>query len=738
MKNPRERSAAEHRERSERDAPARTPGAPQGPVLSPSGFDLDGLGNRALLALLRSGRLRRKARVSEPGDPLEQDADRAAERVMRMPAEGPSLTAAPTTISRKCSACEEEEELQTIRRSPDGSPGAAGGGEAPGAVHDVLRSPGRPLDREARSFFEPRFGRDFSDVRVHTDDAAAESARSIAARAYTSGSEVVFAEGEYRPTTAEGRELLAHELAHVAQQSTGAREPEIRRQPQKPGRGASPARGGSHGRVLFVRVDRSADTITFVTESGSLVYAMKDKTDLPPGSYSFSVAVFGNILTLTAPGEVTKFSGFKYNIAPGQPNPADLLRGENHVSVIVSDGTGGPQPSGEAAAVPGGTGVPMISVPVIYTAIPLDEPEPGIAGLSSLGPGVGLGLHNFAFNDLSWLKSPRSAAYWSPLIPRRGITLERSLDVLPRDLTPTLQTHLARRNPANPLTWRKENWEPMLFQPDPVDPLERAFTGDELLSIEGLVHRYNANPAGLNPAELQLLRQAAGIHIGAATPTSPFSSYSRPGELPSWTAARRYVVRVNVDRAAALDVSQPNAFNRYGNAEAITNIEEAEFLVVGDQTGRIISVQSVESLNTRGASWATRNAGVLRWSGRLLIVAGAAYSGYRIATASPEDRVRVIGQELGGQAGGFAGGALGTAGCVTFGIATEGVGLFLCGLVGGVGGGVVGSYVGGKVSSWLDDKISEAYRSYAEGLGDEFPPGAEAQLDFWQGPAVIR
>ncbi len=87
-------------------------------------------------------------------------------------------------------------------------------------VHEVLRSPGKPLDRETRAFMEPRFGHDFSHVRVHTDDKAAESARAVSALAYAVGRDLVFAHGHYAPGTKEGRRLLAHELAHVTQQDT--------------------------------------------------------------------------------------------------------------------------------------------------------------------------------------------------------------------------------------------------------------------------------------------------------------------------------------------------------------------------------------------------------------------------------------------------------------------------------------------------------------------------------------
>lgn len=93
--------------------------------------------------------------------------------------------------------------------------------DAPSLVRNVVNSPGRPLDVPTRSYMETRLDHDFSNVRVHTDDAAAESARAVGANAYTTGSHVVFDSGKYSPGTASGQKLMGHELAHVVQQASG-------------------------------------------------------------------------------------------------------------------------------------------------------------------------------------------------------------------------------------------------------------------------------------------------------------------------------------------------------------------------------------------------------------------------------------------------------------------------------------------------------------------------------------
>jgi hypothetical protein len=144
----------------------------------------------------------------------------------------PSITPAPYNfLQRKC-ACGQHtiaggecvscaKHRQTLQRAPRGpeAESLTSGGVRP-IVHEVLRSPGQSLDAATRAFFEPRFGHDFSHVRVHTDTEAASAARSVIAKAYTVGSHIAFGSGEYAPATPAGRKLLAHELTHVVQQGT--------------------------------------------------------------------------------------------------------------------------------------------------------------------------------------------------------------------------------------------------------------------------------------------------------------------------------------------------------------------------------------------------------------------------------------------------------------------------------------------------------------------------------------
>lgn len=160
-----------------------------------------------------------------PADaPEERDAERAADAILSgapAPALARASTDAAPPVRRacacggRCDGCRRgaDDEDHTLRRSPAG----AGPADAPPIVHDVLASPGRPLDAPTRAFMEPRFGHAFARVRVHDDARAAESARAVGAEAYAVGDHLVFAQGRYAPGSRPGLRLLAHELAHVVQ-----------------------------------------------------------------------------------------------------------------------------------------------------------------------------------------------------------------------------------------------------------------------------------------------------------------------------------------------------------------------------------------------------------------------------------------------------------------------------------------------------------------------------------------
>ncbi len=174
--------------------------------------------------------LQPKLTVGASNDPLEMEADRIADQVLAAPMHSQVKTV-PPSIQRY--AGQTSERMDT----------------APASVDRVLASLGRPLEPALQQDMEQRFGHDFSRVRVHADEQASASARSVDARAYTFGSHVVFGTNQYAPGVSEGQRLLAHELAHVIQQGFAPMEPgpshEMRQNPS--------GLGTNHGALLRQR-----------------------------------------------------------------------------------------------------------------------------------------------------------------------------------------------------------------------------------------------------------------------------------------------------------------------------------------------------------------------------------------------------------------------------------------------------------------------------------------------------
>ncbi|HUV92286.1 MAG TPA: DUF4157 domain-containing protein, partial [Anaerolineales bacterium] len=174
-----------------------------------------------------------KLKIGQPNDWYEQEADRVADQIMAMP---------NPTLKRQIESEEEEEALQTKLLADQITPLMQREEELPDEEEEELqvklkpvapstvtpslesrinslKGGGQPLDPTTRNFFEPRFGTDFSGVRIHTDSNANHLARSINCKAFTFGQEVVFGSGQYSPGSRTGRSLLAHEITHVLQQS---------------------------------------------------------------------------------------------------------------------------------------------------------------------------------------------------------------------------------------------------------------------------------------------------------------------------------------------------------------------------------------------------------------------------------------------------------------------------------------------------------------------------------------
>lgn len=216
------------------------------------------VGNQAIKKAHERGELQAKLKVSKPGDEAERRAEQAADEVLEIT--DPAVQD-PPDIQRSA--------------SPSGSLSVD-----PDRERHIrsLKGGGKPLSPSERSFFEPRFGSDFSNVRVHSGPDADRAARSINAEAFTHGNDIVFRGGAYDPGTDRGKKLIAHELTHVVQQGVASENRQTQRYRTRTMRsGASTSgttnstRDASSGRGTNNQVSRSigSETAPSIDSAGS-------------------------------------------------------------------------------------------------------------------------------------------------------------------------------------------------------------------------------------------------------------------------------------------------------------------------------------------------------------------------------------------------------------------------------------------------------------------------------------
>jgi len=234
--------------------------------------------NRAALQDVLGYPVQTKLKLGSPDDAHEREADATAERVMAAP-EG--------AVQRKCDTCAQEDDQKAGNSEPEKDKAVQrkeAGGEAtfaPASAAAIGAGGGQTLPAAERAFFEPRMGASFGQVRIHADGQAASLSANLAARAFTAGSDVYFASGEYRPGSRQGRHLLAHELAHVMQQSSsGKRDQTLQRKLELRPPGKGEASAFDRAQELVDRLNTISSAIQYELKGKSLLYTLKDATKL--------------------------------------------------------------------------------------------------------------------------------------------------------------------------------------------------------------------------------------------------------------------------------------------------------------------------------------------------------------------------------------------------------------------------------------------------------------------------
>jgi hypothetical protein len=687
-------------------------------------------GNQALQGLFKSGILQSKLKIGEPGDKYELEADRMAEEVMRMPDSvcptcmeeekeevvnreviqreslpseessfvqrqvgeeerkkreeeeiiQPKLISSHTTplVQRQVEDTErkkreeeelvqpkrlsnsiepvvqrqfeeeEEEEEEILQTKGESSSTAEVTSDIESGINS-LKASGQPLSGSLRNYFEPRFGYDFSGVRVHTGSKAAETASSINARAFTLGNDVVFSASNYSPETGEGKKLLAHELTHVVQQR-------------------------EKFSTLFVQ-RTPADEVTRKTIIPSYADKLSDEDLLA------CISSLKEQLKTLVP-ESAEYESARSNLA--------IIETEAASRNLVSSS----KPSSKS----------VIKIPTTLTYNLIEPEEQSFGGEAALGRSSAIG----GARGLGYLLSPPIRGLGDPFLPlfmrlRGGqgplgslsgglygaerYTSSRFLrDLRPRYLTESGK--LALMEMTGTSEWL----------------LRYGIRGRDLEQIPSLIARMSQGGIeALAPAEQALIRSFFRAHAesGIIFSSPAMSATTRSGlasmeGMAPFLRSRSYIVRIQIPSSTVGEVNAVLGMSRPSHL-----VQELEVLITADARGNVTNIRP------NPTSSLGRAAPYLRWLGRGAVVVGGGITYYRISTASKEELPRVIGEETGGWAGGFAGAGLATTGCIIFGIATEGIGLIICGLVGAVGGGIGGSAAGGELGARMPSFVEK-------------------------------
>lgn len=587
-------------------------------------------GNQAVQDLLRGRAIRAKLTVSQPGDIEEKKAGSVVDQILRSHGGAGSAPCSCAAGEEMCDECQQKQvavSRKTVGAS--GTPALA----SHGVLDTTLGSAWHPLDAPTRACFEPRFGRDFSGVRVHTDASAASSARSIQALAYAAGEHLVFDAGQFAPGTESGARLLAHELAHVVQQDkAGSADHRIHRQ-------AAPE-GGS----------QQPSTAEPTIAPASSVQGMQ-VTVLPPQQYA---AMTGQSAERLPEGQYVSMSeaavpgagmGMASQPLPGLPIPENatgiLWEGHHLVDIANVDGS----------LVARGFRAPLL----VHVASTIERKLGRKGILFDRGGGpftqmLNTGAKDLGGKDLGFLGKLTNFLTGGQLGQYRDDWffpyMPGAKAVYRTDLPPGGAAEFAKYMEEQIPTLDKEDYR--FSTPEPDNPAYARAFGD------------NPCPPGAN------------------------NCINAPIEVHDRALGGRNLVLDQDGQLVDIATGEP------GSVPGLASNMKAYV----KQTEEFFTPRDLSLTSTPGPMWAYLGAGFIRVGGFVLMVYGAKESWQRIAEASPEERPVVEAEEGGSWGGGFIGNVLASALGGAFVCGETGPGAFFCaagfGIAGGVTGGVVG------------------------------------------------
>ena len=672
------------------------------------------IGNQAAQRLVQA-----KLAINPPGDRYEQEADRAAEMVLGNGRMAPlPITPLATAPSRRCAcggivgpggecaACRRKRLALQTKESQMSSSAPA----PKQTAHLLSQSSGQSLPHDTRHFFESRFNQDFSGVRIHTGQEAAEQSTHLRARAFTAGQDIVFGTGEYAPETPAGKKLLAHELTHVIQQNiSGLR---IQRQPDEKAVNWVP---GMRAKLLKNAWER--DKIRFYT--GETVEIISTPWLLGYHSYIRVRAIPSPGVTLLWSGEHAVDVADLEPVASPLQSPSEEKQVQFQVNVLSE------------AAFASATGIDPANLPE-GTLIPFDQAQaigaaPDAPWLQGAAPGIGMGWSGAPWPSFS-VPAYATGVQWTQTgfghfsqfanIPGNPIMGGyRSYGLV--------HGYQGLHSKATGQPWTRpvpggyfSDWWFRLLSPQSQTMVYRTGTPQHANLVAELIAqgRYTEHYTFPPPA--------SGAKCTNCITVPQAQTYGALGGKP-----------VIVTETGVYDITE---FGRPSPQDPFT-VEQAgrgktmrEWVTqptVQTPTGQIETLEVAKV--PRSNVWGTRGVACIRAGGVVMLVFGAYKTTERLEEAAGTPYFhRVVGQEAGSWVGGIIGGALGAAAAGAVACSPTGPGAFACAAAGFVGGlivGAAGSMLGAIGGDYVAEKL-EGVDAAVQTAGELYGPMIERSI----------
>jgi uncharacterized protein DUF4157 len=635
------------------------------------------------------GGIQAKLTVGQPNDVYEKEADSVADKVVQR------LSEPGQGMVQTCAACDREKK---IHRMPGGGLGtgktdSAAGQAAPSRIESSLsasKGSGSPMTANTRMEMEDSFGVDLGHVRIHRDNSAVQMSKDLNAQAFTHGSDIYFNSSKYDERSKTGKHLLAHELTHVVQQGSGGPGVQkIRRQP-----GHDKDEPNSAGKMVDLGAVQDFNTAEWLAKAN-----IPPET-IPPGvmeSEDFKMSLLAALNPLSG-SVLLPLDSLPPGLEDIPENHMVEVTGEDALSIYLNTQDAQTDTS---AGYPGGAGLGATSG--ISKALT-------ISGFAAAGPNA-IGIVAFPMSNLA--RVTVGGASWnpaSPTLPGSQIVLGHTalyarVDgkiVVIRSYAPTSLAE-AGMNIKGVSAGTRGVPSSILDHMKGDDPGGNMWDVNQAKSIEYPVSKEIVEDF------IKDLPEAGPVKGGLYT--------ARPEVGAARCNGQNCVLWATEYLEKKLGVPIGKGGVPQSNVGGIDTARQGDVMkLVSEKNPGKIKLPNGEEIQPRTGE-IPGSLKVLKWGGRIFTAIDVGRGIWRIANADGLERVRVIGEEAGRFGGGYVGGEAGVGGCIAFGLATEGIGLIACGIVGGVLGSIGGEWLGGSIFG-IPEQIEQGLENLKELIGE--------------------